>query len=326
MDDLELYHWVATNPKAGLAVLFGQASEFLIGGKTDPLLNKKPEHPDGLGGVVRGLAAGASARLSDGLKESSPSTLSEAGADAGETLVPVAGRVNRVVTGTTLTGKPVDRTVEAAMLATELVPLAAPAASRVGVLLQTTRARFGKVVTQGAQSTDTPAYLGMEFLDDGLRMLDNAPQSPRVDSPELPPVPPTEAPPVPPTEPRVVNAPLPPYSEADVGRVAFPRGRGASTGPLPEGYVSVSRWVDAAEAEKWLANGGTKIPGDIGAGGRVYVTAPGATKPGGTGPIRVDFSLPGAALGPAGRSDWSQILQQGRDIPILNVSVHYPRQ
>jgi hypothetical protein len=173
MDDLELYRWVATRPEASLAILFGQASEFLIGGKTDPLVNQKPEHPDGLGGAVRGLAAGASGRLSEPLKESSSSTLSEAGADVGEELVPVTGRLNRVVSGTTLTGRPVDRTVETALLAAELVPLAALAAPRVGVLLQTAGvSRFGKAVTNGARSADNGAYLGMEFLDDGLPMVD----------------------------------------------------------------------------------------------------------------------------------------------------------
>lgn len=108
------------------------------------------------------------------------------------------------------------------------------------------------------------------------------------------------------------------------GRVVYPRGPGASTGPVPGGYVPVSRWINQAEADAWIANGGTTIPGGIGGEtGRVYVTMPGAPKPGGTGPIRVDFYVRADSLNVAGKSDWYQIMQPASNMPIYNVSIHY---
>lgn len=104
----------------------------------------------------------------------------------------------------------------------------------------------------------------------------------------------------------------------------YPRGIGASSGPVPSGYVMESRWVNAAEARLWMLNGGTYIPPQVGAGGRVYVTLLGAVRPSGTDPIRIDFGIPQIALQPAGRLDWKQLLQNLANTPIYNVSIHVP--
>ena len=99
---------------------------------------------------------------------------------------------------------------------------------------------------------------------------------------------------------------------------------GAATGPLPGGYRMVSRWISPSELPAWQKTGGTAIPSDIGAGGRVYVTEIGAAKPGGTGPIRVDFAVPEAALNSAGKEGWFQIFQPVQRAPIYNVRIHLP--
>jgi hypothetical protein len=104
----------------------------------------------------------------------------------------------------------------------------------------------------------------------------------------------------------------------------YPRGPGASAGPLPTGYVMVARWVGPAEAKLWMINGGTFIPPQIGAGGRVYVTQFGGPRPAGTDAIRVDFGVPQRALQTAGRSDWMQLLQSLANLPIYNVAIHVP--
>lgn len=111
----------------------------------------------------------------------------------------------------------------------------------------------------------------------------------------------------------------------ELGRVIYPRGLGAATGPVPHGHVRVSRWVNEAEAKYWIANGGTNIPGGVGGqSGRVYVTVPGAPRPGGTGPIRIDFTVDAAALTPAGKEGWFQIIQPVQNMPIHNVTLTYP--
>ncbi len=102
---------------------------------------------------------------------------------------------------------------------------------------------------------------------------------------------------------------------------AYPRGAGAAIGPMPNGYATVSRWVNAAEAKLWMMNGGTYIPPLIGSGGRVYVTLFGAPRPSGTDAIRIDFGIPQAALQTAGRSNWRQLLQALSNTPIYNVSI-----
>jgi hypothetical protein len=106
--------------------------------------------------------------------------------------------------------------------------------------------------------------------------------------------------------------------------VLYPRGAGASTGAIPKSYTMVSRWADANEAKLWMANGGTFVPPQVGSGGRVYATQFGAVQPSGTGPIRIDFGVPQAALHTAGRADWRQILQPIANVPIYNVSIQVP--
>jgi len=81
-----------------------------------------------------------------------------------------------------------------------------------------------------------------------------------------------------------------------MAQILYPRGRGASEGPVPAGYIEVHRWTNMIEVNKWMARQGTSIPPDIGAGGRVYVTLPGAPKPGGTGPCRIEFFFPSRGL------------------------------
>jgi filamentous hemagglutinin len=104
----------------------------------------------------------------------------------------------------------------------------------------------------------------------------------------------------------------------------FPRGVGAASGEVPKGYVPVSRWVDASEAKLWLEYHGTTIP-PTGGAGRLYVTTPGAVRPGGTGPIRIDFYIPERALQPAGLPEWRQIFQPLQNTPIYNVTVNIPK-
>jgi filamentous hemagglutinin len=104
----------------------------------------------------------------------------------------------------------------------------------------------------------------------------------------------------------------------------YPRGAGAATGPMPQGYVMVSRWGSAAEAKLWMMNGGTHVPQSVGAGGRVYVTLFGVPRPSGTDPVRIDFGIPQAALQVAGRSDWRQLIQNLANVPIYNVQIHVP--
>lgn len=108
-------------------------------------------------------------------------------------------------------------------------------------------------------------------------------------------------------------------------KVLYPRGKGASIGPVPSHYTKVSRWVNESEANLWMANESTTIPAGVGTQGeRVYVTLPGAARPGGTGPIRIDFHVPREALQAAGKADWRQILQPMQNPPIYNVEIHYP--
>jgi hypothetical protein len=104
----------------------------------------------------------------------------------------------------------------------------------------------------------------------------------------------------------------------------YPRGPGASRGPIPPGYKTVSRWVSEKEILEWLENQGTAIPGGVGAGGRVYVTDYGAPQPGGTGPYRIDFAVPASALSPGGNPGWYQIFQPFQSTPIYNVVINAP--
>lgn len=106
--------------------------------------------------------------------------------------------------------------------------------------------------------------------------------------------------------------------------VVAPRGLGSATGPLPPGYTTVSRWVGPEEAAAWMQNGGTAVPTGVGAGDRVYVTVLDAAKPGGTGPIRIDFAVPGKALSTAGKPEWFQMFQPMPSTPVYNVQIHVP--
>jgi hypothetical protein len=106
--------------------------------------------------------------------------------------------------------------------------------------------------------------------------------------------------------------------------ILYPRGPGAANGLMPNGYVMVSRWVNAAEAKLCMMNGATYVPPAVGGGGRVYVTVFGEPRPSGTDPIRIDFGIPQAALQTAGRSDWRQLLQSLANMPIYNVTIHVP--
>ncbi|MBL6989884.1 MAG: hypothetical protein ISR65_08900 [Bacteriovoracaceae bacterium] len=106
--------------------------------------------------------------------------------------------------------------------------------------------------------------------------------------------------------------------------VLYPRGKGASSLPAPKGYTKVSRWVNQTEVKPWFKGGGTRIPQEIGANNRLYVTKFGAPKPGGTGPIRIDFEVPGEMLQRAGSGEWRQILQPQASSPIYNVEIFLP--
>jgi filamentous hemagglutinin len=105
--------------------------------------------------------------------------------------------------------------------------------------------------------------------------------------------------------------------------VITPRGSGASEGSLPSDYVNVSRWVSPTEAAQWISSGGTAIPAGIGAGSRVYVTAPNAPKPGGTGMIRIDFAVPLTSIQLESRSG-DKLCNQSRATPIYNVKINVP--
>jgi hypothetical protein len=112
-------------------------------------------------------------------------------------------------------------------------------------------------------------------------------------------------------------------------RVRFPRGAGAATGAVPQGYVPVSRWVSEAEAEIWEREGATRIPQEVGTlvepnNVRLYVTRPGAPRPGNTGAIRIDFFVPEKVLRIAGNGEWQQIIQPVANLPIYNVKILMP--
>jgi|GEM_PF-4780443 len=103
----------------------------------------------------------------------------------------------------------------------------------------------------------------------------------------------------------------------------YPRGRGASAGSAPDGYAKVSRWASPEEAGAWVRNSGTAVPSGMG-GDRLYVALPWARQPGGTGPIRVDFAVPQAALIQTGKAEWRVIMQPIQSTPIHNVIITVP--
>lgn len=106
----------------------------------------------------------------------------------------------------------------------------------------------------------------------------------------------------------------------------YPRGPHASEGPMPAGYVMVSRWVSAPEVKLWMANGATFIPPTVGRfGGRVAVFPFGGAVPAGIGVdsvIRIDLGVPQRAIQKGGTEFF--ILQPFTNTPIYNVSIHIP--
>ncbi|WP_436408612.1 hemagglutinin repeat-containing protein [Burkholderia cenocepacia] len=107
----------------------------------------------------------------------------------------------------------------------------------------------------------------------------------------------------------------------------YPMGSGAASGPLPPGYVTVSRWVSPAEASLWVQNQGTAIPSGIPRNGtsQVYVTTAGAPyPPGANGTVRIDFAVPSGMLQPGNASNNFQILQPSTSRPIYNVTINVP--
>jgi RHS repeat-associated protein len=92
---------------------------------------------------------------------------------------------------------------------------------------------------------------------------------------------------------------------------AIEPGEGAETGEwfAPVGNeIRVSRWMSEGEAAAMKSSGNLQV----GADGRTYVTELGAPRPGGTGPVRVDFNVPRGALQPAGNASWYQIFDASR--------------
>lgn len=87
-------------------------------------------------------------------------------------------------------------------------------------------------------------------------------------------------------------------------------------------WVRVTRWVSPREAETWV--GRETLPQPLPTSGnpqRVYVTEISLPKPGGTGPIRMDFDVPRSALQTAGRPGWWQIFNEGRNVPLRNLVI-----
>jgi hypothetical protein len=120
-----------------------------------------------------------------------------------------------------------------------------------------------------------------------------------------------------------VNEGKPTIGDSGGYYTVYPRGRGASEGTAPDGYVMISRWASSEEAESWLRNGGTAIQSGIG-GDRVYVTLPDEVQPAGTGPIRIDFAVPQSALIQTSNAQWRIIMQPIQSTPIHNVTIVVP--
>jgi RHS repeat-associated protein len=103
-------------------------------------------------------------------------------------------------------------------------------------------------------------------------------------------------------------------------------------GALPVGsqggsqaWTRVSRWMSDSEAKVWLGRSSMPQPGSgSGLPPRTYVTGQGIPKPGGTGPVRVDFDVPTHALKKAGKPGWLQVFNQDRLVPIKDVLLIRP--
>lgn len=96
-----------------------------------------------------------------------------------------------------------------------------------------------------------------------------------------------------------------------IGRAARAEA-GATAAVVGASETRVSRWMSEAEYKAMKASGTLQT------NGRTFVTTPGAPKPGGTGPVRVDFNAPTDALKGAGREDWRVIYDPGRT-PITGI-------
>jgi hypothetical protein len=115
----------------------------------------------------------------------------------------------------------------------------------------------------------------------------------------------------------------PPIGSREGYYTVYPRGRGASEGPKPDGYVMISRWASSEEAGSWLRNGAAALQPEIG-GDRVYVTLPSAPRPAGAGLIRIDFAVPRSALFQTNNAQWLIIMQPVQNTPIHNVTITVP--
>lgn len=90
-------------------------------------------------------------------------------------------------------------------------------------------------------------------------------------------------------------------------------------------WARVARWVSPREAETWA--GRQTLPQPLPTSGnpqRLYVTDISVPKPGGTGPVRMEFDVPRSALQTAGRPGWWQILNEGRNVPLRNLVIQRP--
>jgi hypothetical protein len=97
----------------------------------------------------------------------------------------------------------------------------------------------------------------------------------------------------------------------------------AYQGALPNDYVVVHRWASSNEVGLWRRDS-THIPSSIGGAGRVYVTLPGAPRPGGTGPFRVEFAVPSRMLQAGSKPEEKQIFEPVQNTPILNLRIVLP--
>jgi hypothetical protein len=91
---------------------------------------------------------------------------------------------------------------------------------------------------------------------------------------------------------------------------------------VDDGWTNVSRWMGKNEAGVW--KGRSSIPQPRGK--MTQVTKRGAPRPGAAkSDVRVDFQVPSSALQKGGLSEWFNIFNEGRSIPIRDVKqVHSP--
>ena len=107
---------------------------------------------------------------------------------------------------------------------------------------------------------------------------------------------------------------------------------GALTNPLGlrgeeavgAGVTRVSRWMSEEEAYGWVNRYSVPQPAAGPNPPRTFVTSFGASQPGGTGPVRVDFNVPTQALKGAGREGWFTIFNDGLYVPIHDVTIVRP--